>query len=199
MSILRIHFTVNLDFRNPDFIWPASEATEWTLIEVNVAIVCGMASPPLPFHMPSWSCITSLTSISACLPSLKPIMTLALRGRVHNTQSANSQGPQRSSGKSSSAFDSIRKSSRTFRSTHSIEEPPIAPFRTSTSIANDTQPFARAAENERDADEDTEMAEMVSRSSRADIDGCVNSESHVAGETENARPKLEDGDPSDIA
>lgn len=138
--------------------------------------------------MPSRPCIASLTSIVACLPSLKPIMTLALRGRVHNTQSANSHAPQRSSGKSSSAFDSIRKPSRTVRSNHSIEEPP-----------NDTQPFARAAENELGADEDTEMAVMVSRNSRADMDGCVDSESHGARATENVRPKVEGGDPSDIA
>lgn len=126
-------------------------------------------------------------------------MTLALRGRVHNTQSANSQGPQRSSGKSSSAFDSTRKSSRTFRSNHSIEEPPIALLRTSTSTANDTQPFARAAENELHADEDTELADTASRNPKADIEGWVDSESHGIRETENGRPKVGDGDPSDIA
>lgn len=68
VSILRIYFTINLDFRNPDFIWPASEATEWTLIEVNVAIVCGMECPA-PSHA-----ITFMHSIINVNSSMSPLL-----------------------------------------------------------------------------------------------------------------------------
>jgi len=51
VSIFRIYFTIIIDFRDPDFLWPASQATKWTLVEVNIAIVCGTAvTSPSPYH-----------------------------------------------------------------------------------------------------------------------------------------------------
>lgn len=103
-------------------------------------------------------------------------MTLALRGRVHNTESGSSQGRHGSSGKGSSAFDSTRHSSRTFPPNHFVEGPSVAPLRASASTANDTQFFARPVEHDSDADEDIQMAELVWRNPSADVEGWKDSE-----------------------
>ncbi|KAI8651630.1 hypothetical protein NCS55_01408700 [Fusarium keratoplasticum] len=65
VSFVRLYYVVSLDFTDIDVTWMFSEEMMWTGIEVNVGTVC------------------------ACLPSLKPILNLAIYGAAqHSTPKA---------------------------------------------------------------------------------------------------------------
>ncbi|KAJ0128302.1 Uncharacterized protein HZ326_28606 [Fusarium oxysporum f. sp. albedinis] len=65
VSFVRLYYVVELDFSSVDITWLFSEAMMWTTIELNVGTVC------------------------ACLPSLRPILDLAMYGTAqHSTPRA---------------------------------------------------------------------------------------------------------------
>ncbi|KAM5528463.1 hypothetical protein FOXYSP1_18944 [Fusarium oxysporum f. sp. phaseoli] len=61
ISIIRLVFILNLDLKSPDVTWNISNSLIWSSVEVNIAIVC-----------------------SGCLPSLKPLYSIALNGIVNS-------------------------------------------------------------------------------------------------------------------
>ncbi|KAM5342214.1 hypothetical protein ACJ41O_015245 [Fusarium nematophilum] len=61
VSFVRLYYVVALDFTDIDVTWMFSEEMMWTGIEVNVGTVC------------------------SCLPSLKPILNLAIYGTAQHT------------------------------------------------------------------------------------------------------------------
>ncbi|XP_014550688.1 hypothetical protein COCVIDRAFT_42865 [Bipolaris victoriae FI3] len=73
VSVVRLTFVLALDIASPDVTWNGSDEMMWTGIEVNVATVL-------------------LTSIPACLPSLKPILNFMMHGNVN--PKSHSSGPQ---------------------------------------------------------------------------------------------------------
>ncbi|OAQ59531.1 hypothetical protein VFPPC_03765 [Pochonia chlamydosporia 170] len=68
VSSIRLYYVVALDFSSIDVTWLFSEEMMWTGIEVNVATIC------------------------ACLPSLKPILSLAVYGTAQHSSERNTSG-----------------------------------------------------------------------------------------------------------
>ncbi|KAK1842765.1 integral membrane protein [Colletotrichum chrysophilum] len=64
VSFIRLHYVLAIDFADPDTTWLLIEEMMWTGIEVNIG------------------------TVSACLPSLKPILNLALHGNVQQSKPA---------------------------------------------------------------------------------------------------------------
>ncbi|PNP52283.1 hypothetical protein FNYG_15856 [Fusarium nygamai] len=60
ISIIRLFFILNLDLKSPDVTWNISNSLIWSNVEANIAIVC------------------------CCLPSLKPLYSIALNGIVNS-------------------------------------------------------------------------------------------------------------------
>lgn len=82
MSFVRLYYVVSLDFTDIDVTWMFSEEMMWTGIEVNVGTVCGKSGKHPPENV-------ALTYLLACLPSLKPILNLAIYGTAqHSTPRA---------------------------------------------------------------------------------------------------------------
>lgn len=196
---MRLYFTIKLDFSNPDVIWLASQEMNWTIVEVNIAIVCGTTAPFFSSQIPSLSRTKSLTLISACLPSLRPIMHLALGERLFNMLSASSQGRRSSTTKPGSAAHSDRQLIDTLRPNRSAKRCSNAPESTSTSTAHDTQPFPKAPGHELDACQDTEMTVVASKSSRMDGQGARGSGSYGIMVTKKVQVEAQDGEPAEFA
>jgi len=67
VAIIRIVVIMQLDLSSPDFTWYLNDATIWTSVEINVAIIC------------------------ACLPSLRPVLNFLRTGGFfsHSESSVN--------------------------------------------------------------------------------------------------------------
>lgn len=196
ISGFRLHFLLNLDFSNPDVIWLASEEMNWSIVEVNIAVVCGeLASPSNILSLLSFK--ESLMSMTACLPSLKPIMHLALGGRIHGTQTASTQGRGASSTKASNMFHSIRKLSSAFNSNRSSKRVSNDIGSMSTGTANDTQPFAKRRGHEFDGSRDTEMSVMASNNPGAEAEVSRGSDSDGILVTRTVRVDSQEGVPAE--
>lgn len=82
VSFVRLYYVVSLDFTDIDVTWMFSEEMMWTGIEVNVGTVCGKSGKHPPENV-------ALIYLLACLPSLKPILNLAIYGAAqHSTPKA---------------------------------------------------------------------------------------------------------------
>lgn len=77
VSIVRFVFVLELDLSSVDVTWDECTEMKWTGVEVNIGTVCGMSR-----HYP-FSSHCSANRMTACLPSLKPLLNLILYGRVH--------------------------------------------------------------------------------------------------------------------
>ncbi|KAI3573011.1 hypothetical protein IWW34DRAFT_888009 [Fusarium oxysporum f. sp. albedinis] len=133
VSFVRLYYVVALDFSSIDVTWLFSEEMMWTGIEVNVGTVC------------------------ACLPSLKPILYLAIYGRArHSTP--------RATGGSLSGIVTIGGSGDPRKHDRGVRlNTPNDGARSSTSIAHapsnhqfhdDTHPFSALTDNESDSWQD---------------------------------------------
>ncbi|CAI6337812.1 unnamed protein product [Periconia digitata] len=71
VSIIRLVFIMRVDLLSPDITWNFNDAIIWTNVEGNTAIIC------------------------SCLPALKPLLSLALKGTLSSTNgnSKPSSGP----------------------------------------------------------------------------------------------------------
>ncbi|KAJ0122137.1 hypothetical protein J7T55_002649 [Diaporthe amygdali] len=167
VSVVRLHFILNLDFKNPDVIWLASQEMNWTITEINVAVIC------------------------ACLPSLKPILNLILRGRLHSTQSANSQGLHDSSAKDGSRIDLSRKWSSNLLLNPAAKGTSSVSVSTSKDIHNDTHPFAKLAGHELETWQYTETTSTGSKTSGTEVEGVEESVSHGIIVTKTIRVKTQ--------
>ncbi|KAK2036964.1 hypothetical protein LZ31DRAFT_482399, partial [Colletotrichum somersetense] len=70
ISMVRFHAILSADLKSPDITWNNCSSIVWTNVEANIAIVC------------------------ACLPSLKPLISLAVNGTM---KSSNARGDGSSS------------------------------------------------------------------------------------------------------
>ncbi|KAF6808677.1 hypothetical protein CPLU01_15638 [Colletotrichum plurivorum] len=61
VSMLRLHVILSVDLASPDITWNFIDTIVWTNVEANTAIIC------------------------ACLPCLKPLLSLALKGKLRST------------------------------------------------------------------------------------------------------------------
>ncbi|KAK2735124.1 integral membrane protein [Colletotrichum kahawae] len=87
VSFIRLHYVLAIDFADPDTTWLLTEEMMWTGIEVNIGTVSGMSSArhSCPrFEESSGYLLIPL----ACLPSLKPILNLALHGNAQRSKPA---------------------------------------------------------------------------------------------------------------
>ncbi|KAL0932228.1 uncharacterized protein CTRU02_213181 [Colletotrichum truncatum] len=71
VSVVRLYVILSVDLTSPDITWNFIDTIIWTNVEANTAIIC------------------------ACLPTLKPLLTLALSGKLKS--SANPSFPNSSS------------------------------------------------------------------------------------------------------
>ncbi|EFQ34111.1 uncharacterized protein GLRG_09255 [Colletotrichum graminicola M1.001] len=69
ISMVRLHTILSVDLKSPDITWNFCSTIIWTNVEANIAIVC------------------------ACLPSLKPLLSLLIDGTLKST---NARGDQSS-------------------------------------------------------------------------------------------------------
>ncbi|KAI3395580.1 hypothetical protein diail_1092 [Diaporthe ilicicola] len=148
VSVVRLHFIRKLDFKNPDVIWLASQEMNWTITEINVAVIC------------------------ACLPSLKPILKLITSGCLNGTQSANSKGHQALSAREGSGVDLSRKWSSNLLLNPAARGDSSVSVTASKGTYNDEQTFAKPAGHELETWQDTEKTSVGSKTSDADA-GCV--------------------------
>ncbi|KAH7124688.1 hypothetical protein EDB81DRAFT_846977 [Dactylonectria macrodidyma] len=150
VSFVRLYYVVALDFSSIDVTWLFSEEMMWTGIEVNVGTVC------------------------ACLPSLKPILNLAIYGTAHHST-------PRATGGSLSGIVTIGGSGNPRKRDRGVRlDTPNDGACSSTSIArvtskhqlhDDTHPFSALTENESDSwqdhrSHDLEMDHIATTSER---------------------------------
>lgn len=71
ISIVRLHFVLHINLTDPDIPWNLVQPAVWSIVEGNIAIVCGRLSI---YPLPSFStlCIVADSSLLACLPFLQP-------------------------------------------------------------------------------------------------------------------------------
>lgn len=193
VSVVRLHFILNLDFKNPDVIWLASEEMNWTITEINVAVICGTS---LAGHSYTYLHIKSLKPTLACLPSLKPILNLILRGRLLSTQSANSQGQHESTAREGSRVEGSRVSLSRKWSSNLLLNPAAkgtssAFVTTSKDVESDTRPFAKLAGHELETWQYTETMSTGSKASGVDGETFDEAGSHGIIVTKTIRVKTQ--------
>lgn len=109
MSAVRFHYLLRLDLTNPDITWNFVIVGVWSIVEGNIAIVCG-ASPSAKdksqdalFHV--FGC-TNIRDVLACLPFLKPVISKISLGHLFATPiSFRSRGQSKGSGANSRQKD----------------------------------------------------------------------------------------------
>ncbi|KAJ6439443.1 integral membrane protein [Purpureocillium lavendulum] len=104
VSVVRLSYLLRGDLTNPDITWNFVDIGLWSIIEGNIAIVCGMASP-LPSLLPpgtAWNVLAD--NQKACLPFLRPVVSRVSFGILHlssyHSKARQKQGDQ-SHGRSS--------------------------------------------------------------------------------------------------
>ena len=80
---------VATDLMSPDLDWNFALVTVWSITESNMAIVCGNTPESYPFGVMliDWS--------TACLPSLRPILSLIMTGSPNQSHSLKKQSEKR--------------------------------------------------------------------------------------------------------
>ncbi|KAK7976654.1 hypothetical protein PG989_015117 [Apiospora arundinis] len=127
VSIIRLRLITAVDLLSADITWNFNDTIIWTNIETNTAIIC------------------------ACLPALKPLLNLALKG----TLKSSSNDPSKSAGYGHSNHKSGSKShttatTGTFSSARATRAPKIGVHISKGSLVSDDddRPFARLDESD---------------------------------------------------
>ncbi|KAH6664782.1 hypothetical protein F5X68DRAFT_225559 [Plectosphaerella plurivora] len=120
ISAVRLVFILRVDLASPDITWNFCDAIIWTNAEGNLAIVC------------------------CCLPSLKPLLSLALKGTVGTTDDNTAK---------SGASNTFHQNSKPARSHQRNSAMPIASK--GLSKIDDERPFARLDERDSNSFNDT--------------------------------------------
>lgn len=103
MSIVRLHYLLHGDLRDPDITWNFVDIALWSIIEGNIAVFCGappphraslLGSPPPPLTWPSRA---------ACLPFLRPVVSKLTFGLLHMSSYDSSYRARRPHGRSSTS------------------------------------------------------------------------------------------------
>ncbi|PVH95970.1 hypothetical protein DM02DRAFT_570318 [Periconia macrospinosa] len=136
VSIIRLSIILTIDLTSPDITFNFNDAIIWTNIEANTAIIC------------------------ACLPALKPLLSLALKGTLGSSGASKpSSGPVGSkyaskSKKGSIVMGGFSDASRASRGPSGLHK--------DTKASDDDRPFVRLNETDstRGVDRDVELQNL---------------------------------------
>ncbi|KAK8124078.1 hypothetical protein PG999_003996 [Apiospora kogelbergensis] len=130
VSIVRLKLILNVDLLSADITWNFNDTIIWTNIETNTAIIC------------------------ACLPALKPLLTLALKGTLKSSAGGGSNtapgsGYMKGSGVHQSKSMKGSNALGTFSGARATRAPSVGVHIAKGSlVSDDDRPFVRLQETD---------------------------------------------------
>lgn len=152
VSIVRLKLILNVDLLSADITWNFNDTIIWTNIETNTAIICGMY-----LENPICRCNLQyflLTHLPACLPALKPLLTLALKGTLKSSAGGGSNtapgsGYMKGSGVHQSKSMKGSNALGTFSGARATRAPSVGVHIAKGSlVSDDDRPFVRLQETD---------------------------------------------------